>query len=124
MKFLKIILQIGIIYSYLFLGESLVTFLKLPIPGSIIGLALLFTSLYFKWIKLTWVDGGAKFLTAELLLFFIPSAVGIVNYQSIISLVGIKIIVIIFISTIFVMVATGLVADFLEKTHNQVGDNE
>lgn len=124
MKFLKILLQIILIYGYLLVGESLVSFFSLPIPGSIIGLTLLFLSLYFKWIKLAWVDAGAKFLTAELLLFFIPSAVGIINYQSIISLTGIKIVLVIFVSTIFVMAATGLVADFLRKTRNKVGDSE
>lgn len=115
MKVLKILLQIIIIYGYLLLGEAFVTLFAIPLPGSIIGLVLLFISLYFKWIKLNWVDTGAKFLTAELLLFFIPSAVGIVNYQNIISFVGVKLIIIILASTLIVMATTGLVADFFAR---------
>lgn len=115
LKVIKILLQIILIYGYLLVGEASVALFNLPLPGSIVGLALLFISLYFKWIKLAWVDAGAKFLTAELLLFFIPSAVGIVNYQSIISLVGVKLILVIFASTILVMAATGLVADFFGR---------
>jgi holin-like protein len=48
---------------------------------------------------------------AELLLFFIPSAVGIVNYNDIFSLQGAEIIVLIVISTIIVMGMTALVAE-------------
>ncbi|MFZ7946820.1 MULTISPECIES: CidA/LrgA family protein [Bacillaceae] len=58
-----------------------------------------------------WVEKGANWLLAELLLFFIPSAVGIVNYHDILSLQGAEIVGLIAISTIIVMGLTALVAE-------------
>ncbi|GEK34988.1 CidA/LrgA family protein [Kurthia sibirica] len=113
MNVLKIIVQIIIIYSFLLIGQWLATSSGLPIPGSIIGLLLLLLCLTLHIVPLQWVDLGARFLTGELLLFFIPAAVGIINYDNIIGIIGIKLIAVIFLSTIIVMTVTALIADRL-----------
>lgn len=115
MKILKIIVQIIILYGILLLGDGIAKLLHLPIPGSIIGLVLLFTALQFHIVKLEWVDLGAGLLTGELLLFFVPSAVGVVQYDQIVGAIGIKLVAVIVLSTIVVMACTGLVADFVQK---------
>ncbi|GEK30377.1 holin-like protein CidA [Kurthia zopfii] len=122
MKAFRIIIQIIIIYGYLLIGEWITYALHLKIPGSIIALFLLFFSLYFKLIKVEWVEAGAGFLTAELLLFFIPAAVGVINYREILGFTGIKLVLIIFLSTIIVMACTGTVAQLFEK-RKQVDQN-
>ncbi|MDP4085286.1 MAG: CidA/LrgA family holin-like protein [Bacillota bacterium] len=106
-----IILQVCFLHVFLFLGTALKQMIPLPIPASMFGLFLLFLALYCKLIKLKWVELGAKWLMAELLLFFIPSAVGIVNYQQIFSIQGVKIVLLIAISTIIVMGMTALTAE-------------
>ncbi|NRD80101.1 CidA/LrgA family protein [Bacillus sp. BRMEA1] len=111
MKLGVIILQVGILNIFLFLGMLVKHFIPLPIPASMFGLCLLFLALCFKIIKLEWVEKGAAWLMAELLLFFVPSAVGIVNYQQIISMQGAEIIVLIAVSTIIVMGMTALTAE-------------
>lgn len=115
MKVIKIMIQILLIFGFLLIGQWISSISGLPIPGSIIGLLLLLLCLALHIIKLQWVDLGAKFLTGELLLFFIPAAVGIINYDSIIGIIGIKLIAVIFISTIIVMAATSLMADLFLK---------
>jgi holin-like protein len=104
-------IQVAVLYLFLFLGTELKTLLPLPIPASMYGLGLLFLALCAKIIKLEWVEKGANLLLAELLLFFVPSAVGIVNYNEIISFQGAEIVGIICISTIMVMGFTALIAD-------------
>jgi len=79
MKIVKSIVQIGYLYILLFVGNSIARLLHLPIPGSIIGLVLLFLLLQFHMIKLEWIELGAGLLLSELLLFFIPSAIGIID---------------------------------------------
>ncbi|GGP11134.1 CidA/LrgA family protein [Oceanobacillus neutriphilus] len=111
MKIMGVILQIGFLHVFLFLGIALKHFIPLPIPSSMIGLFLLFVALCCHVIKLEWVEQGAKWLMAELLLFFIPSAVGIVNYQQIFSMQGLGIIFLILISTMIVMGVTALTAE-------------
>lgn len=114
-KISKIIIQIVFLYGILLIGEGISAVLHLPIPGSIIGLVLLFLALKFNIIKLEWVDLGAGLLTGELALFFIPSAVGVIQYDQIFGVVGIKLVTVIILSTILVMICTGAVADYLHK---------
>ncbi|MGG3468931.1 CidA/LrgA family protein [Neobacillus pocheonensis] len=116
MKILKIILQILFIHIFLFLGIVIKTFVQVPIPASMIGLVLLFLALMLKLVKLEWVEQGGKWLLAELLLFFVPSAVGIVNYKEILGWQGVETIVLIIFSTMIVMGTTAFVA---EKLYNR-----
>ena len=111
MKLGVIVIQVLCLHVFLFLGAALKEVIPLPIPASMFGLFLLFLALCFKIIKLEWVEKGANWLLAELLLFFIPSAVGIVNYDEIISLQGAEIVGLIGISTIIVMGMTALTAE-------------
>lgn len=122
MKIIQICVQILIITTFFLIGNTIHSYAHLPIPGSVIGLVLLFLALYLRIIPLKLVDVGAKLLTAELLLFFIPSAVGIMNYPDLFGIVGIKLIIIIFISTVFVMMGTGVTAHFLSRKKVQTDD--
>ncbi|MFX3972860.1 CidA/LrgA family protein, partial [Streptococcus suis] len=49
---MKLYVQFMIILLFSFLGEAISTIFHLPIPGSIIGLILLFLALEFKLIRL------------------------------------------------------------------------
>ncbi|WP_144548566.1 CidA/LrgA family protein [Bacillus sp. X1(2014)] len=111
MKLGVIILQVLFLHVFLFLGAALKVVIPLPIPASMFGLCLLFLALYFKIIKMEWVEKGANWLLAELLLFFVPSTVGIVNYDEILSVEGAEIVGLIGISTIIVMGITALIAE-------------
>lgn len=115
MKIGVIILQILFIHVFLFLGAALKEIVALPIPASMFGLFLLFLALCLHIIKLEWIEKGANWLLAELLLFFVPSAVGIVNYDEIISFQGAEIVVLIGVSTVIVMGMTALIAEKVTK---------
>lgn len=112
---MKGILQVAVLMGFSELLNVLVRWLHLPVPGSIIGIALVFILLQTKVIKLEWVELGANWLLAELLLFFIPSAVGIMNYIPMLEHDGVRIIVIVILSTILVMVSSGLLAGTMAK---------
>jgi len=114
-KALQIIVQIIFIWGFLLIGIWLSAALHIQIPGSIIGLLLLFICLKAHIIKLAWVDAGASFLTGELLLFFVPAAVGVIQYDEIFGIIGIKLIVVIVLGTIVVMASTGVVAERFAK---------
>ncbi|CQR46366.1 Antiholin-like protein LrgA [Paraliobacillus sp. PM-2] len=115
MKIWTVMMQILLIHIFLFLAIGLKQLLSIPLPASMIGLVLLFLALFLRIIKLEWVEQGANWLMAELLLFFIPSAVGIVNYNEIASWQGVEIVFIIGISTFIVMSLTAFIADWIEK---------
>lgn len=114
-KLFQLVVQISILTILFFIGQLISNTFHLRIPGSIIGMAILFFLLYFRIIKLEWINVGAKFLSAELLLFFIPSAVQIIKYPELFGLSGVEILIVIMASTMVVMSATGLTAEYLYR---------
>lgn len=116
LKVFIIVCQILFIHVFLFIGIGIKYLVNIPLPASMIGLILLFIGLQIKLIKLEWVEKGATWLLAELLLFFVPSAVGIIDYEEILNLKGIETVILIAISTFIVMGATGFIA---EKIYNR-----
>lgn len=109
------ILQVVILIVIFQIGNQITKYTHIPIPGSIIGLVLLFLLLQFKIVKMKWIERGANWLLADLLLFFIPSAVGVINYQQAIGSMWGKLFLVIVLSTLTVMAFTGLTAQIIAK---------
>jgi holin-like protein len=63
------------------LGEGISRALKLPVPGSVIGLLLLYFSLRVSWVRSEWVAPGARGLLGVLGLLFVPTGAGVVAYS-------------------------------------------
>lgn len=112
---LSVIYQVGILIVFSLAGNLLVAKLSLNIPGSIVGIILLFLCLELKIIRIDAIEAGADFLLVNLLLFFIPSAVGILQYQDLLAVQGIRLVLVIMLSTVIVMSCTGLLAEVLVK---------
>lgn len=120
MKFIK---QLMIILLFSFIGELLNSIIPLSIPASIYGMILLFIALVTKIIKLEQIEDTAEYLLSIMLIFFVPSAVGIMDtfftYQS--SML--PIIMIVIISTITVLIITGIISQLVIKLTSKKGDN-
>ncbi|WP_028589844.1 CidA/LrgA family protein [Paenibacillus massiliensis] len=107
--------QIGVLLLFSVGMNALMGWLHWPIPGSIVGMLLLFILLQTRVIRLSWIEIGASWLLAELLLFFIPSAVGVMDYLPLLEHDGMSILFIVLLGTFIVMAVTGLVATFISK---------
>ncbi|MFZ0444794.1 MAG: CidA/LrgA family protein [Bacillus sp. (in: firmicutes)] len=114
-KIITIILQILFIHIFLFLGSAVKAIVPIPIPAAMVGLLLLFLSLLLGIVKLEWVEQGGNWLLAELLLFFVPSAVGIVNYEEMLSWQGFISVLLIGLSTFIVIGSTAFIAEKLNN---------
>lgn len=114
-KLLVIIIQISGLYLINLIGEFISSLLKLPIPGSIVGLLLLFISLYFNLIPEKYIKEGAGFLLAILPLFFIPATVGVIQYPEFLSGKGLILILIVMVSTFVTMIIAGRVSELYEE---------
>lgn len=112
MKYLK---QIMIILGISFLAEMLSYDLPGNIPSSIYGLVIMFFALYFKVIKVHHIRETAVFFIEIMPVVFIPAGVGLINSQSEILKNFFPIITITFISTIVVMLASGLITQMVYK---------
>lgn len=80
--------------------------LNLPVASGVLGFFLLLFLLEMKWLKLAYVERGADLLLAELLLFFVPPVVGVIQYQDLLIASGWKILLVILIGTALVMMAS------------------
>ncbi|MBP2652769.1 MAG: ywbH [Firmicutes bacterium] len=107
--------QVALLYAISFLLDRLLSLLHLAIPNSMLGIAILLLLLHTKIIREEWFEIGANWLLTELLLFFIPSAVGIIDYQNVFIAMGIQVIGTIFLSTTLVMIFAGLSAQLIAK---------
>ena len=57
-------------------------------------------------LPLSWVRAGARWLLAEMLLFFVPAVVAVVNYAQLLMVDGWRIFAVIALSTLMVLGAT------------------
>ncbi len=97
------------------LGEFLSKSFSLPIPGNIMGMIFLFLFLVTGILKLEKIERVAKSLLDNLAFLFVPAGVGLMNSFGIISGSIAKILFICIITTVIVMVCTGLVVQFVSK---------
>jgi len=115
LRVVRIIVQIGILNIYYYMGVGIVSYLHIPLPGSVVGLLLLALSLIFKIMKVEYIQDGAGFLIGILTLFFIPATVGVIDYPELMSITGLLIILAVIASTLISIYVTGLLTQIIEK---------
>jgi holin-like protein len=103
------------ILFFYFLGELVSLFIHGFIPGSIIGMVLLFLSLYFKLLNPDKVRAAATTITKNMAVFFVPAAVGLMAYWGLVSRNLPAIVLAISGSTVLTMATVALIQDKLEK---------
>lgn len=124
MKYLQIILQIGILIAFFYLGEGLRLLLHLPVPGSIVGMLLLWLALMLKWIPVHWIAPGATFIQRYMPFIFIPATVGVMQFGATFAGKGILLVACIIVSTLITMVVSSLTSQGLAKRQATVEKKE
>ncbi len=71
-----------------------------------VGMVLMLTLILCRALPLNWVRAGARWLLAEMLLFFVPAVVAVVNYAQLLMVDGWRIFAVIALSTLMVLGAT------------------
>lgn len=104
-------LQVVVLSLIWQLADTIVPLLHIPLPSNVVGMFLLLALLFSKVLKVEWFKIGATWLIAEMLLFFIPAVIAIVNYQDLFLDQGLKITVVIGLSTVSVLIVTALCVD-------------
>lgn len=115
MTMIRVCLHIMALYVLLFIGNFLQETFQLFIPGSVIGMLLLFFLLKTKIVKLKWIEEGTSLLLRHLTLFFIPVTIGIIEYFNLFAGKGIFLVIAAVVSTALVMGTSGLVSERLAK---------
>lgn len=107
----------GLFYILLFyfLGEVIASFINDFIPGSVIGMMLLFLCLFFKILDPENVKSAATVITKNMAVFFVPVAVGLMVYAKMLSQSFVAILTAIGVSTILTIVVVAIVQEKMEK---------
>lgn len=101
-----------VLYAGLFVfADYLVNRWHLPLPANLVGMVLLLALIVCHIVPLKWVRAGSRWLLAEMLLFFVPAVVAVVNYAQLLMVDGWRIFVVIALSTMMVLAATAWVVD-------------
>ncbi|MDO9403081.1 MAG: CidA/LrgA family protein [Polaromonas sp.] len=87
------------------IGELLARGLSLPFPGPVIGMVLLLGALQWTPVREP-VAACAGFLLSHLSLLFVPVGVGVMTHLSLVSQYGVRMLVVIGVSTLVGLVVT------------------
>ncbi|AXT45379.1 MULTISPECIES: CidA/LrgA family protein [Chromobacterium] len=112
--FKQVALTIGqvALLSVVWIAASQLSSHFLPaVPAGVLGMFLVLAALWLGWLPLAWCRSGARWLLAEMLLFFIPAVVAVIQYPDVIMAAGLRIVAVIVLSTLLVMAATSWVVD-------------
>ncbi|MBX4261387.1 CidA/LrgA family protein [Clostridium estertheticum] len=112
MRYLR---QLMIVLIPYVLGTVLQLTLKLPIPGSVIGLILLFLGLPIGIVKIEMIEELCEFLLSNMSFLFIPAGVGLMTAFGVLKGKWIPFMVIVIFSTCVVWIVTALVVKTLRK---------
>ncbi|MBM7044133.1 MULTISPECIES: CidA/LrgA family protein [Rhizobium] len=104
--------QIFLLLAYWQAGEGIVRLAHLPIPGAIAGMLLVLALFASGKVSMTSMQRGAEWFLAEMLLFFVPAVLAVLDHGEFLGIVGLKVLAVIFVGTVIVMGVTAISIDF------------
>lgn len=105
------VMQVGLLLLFGAVGEGIVRVTGLPLPGGVVGLALVLALLGMQRLRPGSLRRGAQWLLGDMLLFFVPAVLALLNHQELLGLLGLKLLAIILVGTAAVMAVTALTVE-------------
>ena len=106
---MNIILQCGVLFTFLAIGELVVWLTGIQVPSSIIAMLLLTLALKLRIVRLRHVERISNFLVHNLGFFFVPAGVGLMSCLGLIAEQWVPIVGSMVVSTAVILVVTGQV---------------
>ena len=112
-RYLRLALELCGLGALWDVGTWLATSFALPVPGGVVGLAMLLLLLAARIVEPEWLQNGVRLLLGEMLLFFIPALLSLLDYGPLLRQEGVRILLAILLSTVLTMVATAYTVDWM-----------
>lgn len=112
---MQTLIKIFFIFFFYWIGEFLSMLMGEFVPGSVLGMLLLFAALQLGWIKEEQVDAPAKALTDNMGVFFIPAGVGLMAQMDTVAANWWVILVAVLVSSVLVIASVAYVQEQMEK---------
>ena len=119
LKGLKMTGQGIILWSISWIGTQISVATGLPVPGNVFGMILLFALLLCGIIKLQYIQDAADFLLKHMLFFFIPVAVGLMNWGAVFYQYGVILLLALVVGAILPLFAVGVITQLFHKEGKQ-----
>jgi len=100
------VLQLMLIACLWLAGQAIVSLTGLPLPGAVVGLFLTLALLATGVVSLPGLEKGSAWLLADMLVFFVPAVIALVDHHEFLGALGVKLLLVIAGSTVAVMLAT------------------
>lgn len=107
----RLISEIAVLLAIYFVGCQIAVWLQVPIPGGVMGMILLLLAFALGWVKPATLQLGAGVLMAEMLLFFIPALMSLLDHGALVRDEGWRILFVIGVSTLLVMIVTAFTVE-------------
>lgn len=102
----KILTQLGLLFLFWAIGLLLQQLFNIPISAGVLGLFCMLLCLLTGILPLPWIKAGSDLILSELVLFFVPCVVGLINYQALFVRQGWQLILAVGLGTLAVMLVT------------------
>ncbi|WP_426180672.1 CidA/LrgA family protein [Pseudomonas sp. TWRC1-2] len=109
----RLLIELVVLLAIYFLGTQIAVWLAWPIPGGVVGLGLLLATFATGLVKPAALQLGAGVLMAEMLLFFIPALMSLLDYGGLVRNDGWRILLVIGFSTLSVMLVTAFTVEMV-----------
>ncbi|MBF7152016.1 CidA/LrgA family holin-like protein [Bacillus albus] len=120
MKYVTLLLQVGVLYVFSVVGTWIQGVFHLSMPGSLIGMLMLFLLLSTRILPLKWFEEGAEKLLIFLPLFLIPSTTGLMEFGSFLFGKGSIIFLLVVASTVVTLIVSGYISQLLVTSKNKI----
>ncbi|HPQ94258.1 MAG: CidA/LrgA family protein [Thiothrix sp.] len=100
---------ITVLLVYQLIGEIITRLLQLPVPGPVIGMLLLFASLFLHHNLEQRLDAASASLLTHLSLLFVPAGVGVMAHFGRLEEQWLPILVALVLGTLLTLAATALI---------------
>ena len=105
------LLQLGLVVAFWVAGQSLVKLAGLPVPGGVVGMLAVLLLFATRRLSVLSIRRGAEWFISDMVLFFVPAVLAVLDHRELLGLVGLKVLAVIVGSTLAVMGVTGLTVD-------------
>ena len=116
--------QVGVLIAAWWLADQAASALQLPFSGGVVGLFALVALLLAGWVRPGVIELGANWLLANMLLFFIPLVVSVVQFTQLLKTQGLTLFLNIGLGFASVMLATALTVEWVCRYERKVRLNK
>ncbi|WP_312739257.1 CidA/LrgA family protein [Cedecea neteri] len=113
-----------LIYLCLYAGIFVASLLPIVIPGSIIGMLILFVLLSLQIVPAKWVKPSCHLLIRYMALLFVPIGVGVMQYYDVLKAQFGPVVVSCLISTLVVLVIVSWSSHLVHGERKVIGEGE